>query len=214
MSDRTAILAAIRTAAGARDVSPSEIAAQAALLVAEPAVVQPDFGGASHLERFIAKATSERVTASVVRVTAMADIPAAAQEYLEQNKQEMRITLQPTPCLEQLDWGAFDQTGTLVEDGGIAVTVAEYGIAETGSVFFRSNPDAPVLLNFLPLFHIVVLKAENILAYPEDLWPLLAGSQARLLTLITGTSGTADIEARNVRGAHGPKNMHIILVFE
>ena len=95
------------------------------------------------------------------------------------------------------------------------MTLAEYGVAEMGSVVFRSGKDTPILLNFLPLHHIVVLKTENLVAHPEDLWPLLGGRdapQSRLLTLVTGTSGTADIEAKNVRGAHGPRHMHILLV--
>ena len=29
---------------------------------------------------------------------------------------------------------------------------------------------------------------------------------------MTGTSGTADIEAKNIRGAHGPRYMRIVLV--
>lgn len=215
MNDRTAILGAINTATRAPDVSPSEIALEAATLVAQPSAVQPNFGGVPLIERFIAKAASERVTATVVRVTAMPDVPAAVADYLDRQNQPKRVAVQPTNQLEQMDWEGFARMDDLVEDGGVAITLAEYGIAETGSVVFRSGSDSPVLLNFLPLFHVVVLEAHKILAYPEDLWPLLGGAdapQSRVLTLVTGTSGTADIEAKNVRGAHGPRNMHIILV--
>ncbi|MCP5002313.1 MAG: hypothetical protein GY933_27205, partial [Hyphomicrobiales bacterium] len=37
-------------------------------------------------------------------------------------------------------------------------------------------------------------------------------NQPRNLSIVTGTSGTADIEAKNVRGAHGPRFMHLIIV--
>jgi L-lactate dehydrogenase complex protein LldG len=109
----------------------------------------------------------------------------------------------------------MERGATLQEDGGCAVTCAEYGIAETGSVVFRSGAHQPILTNFLPLHHIVILRTSTLLAYPEDLWAHLGGRdapQSRLLTIVTGTSGTADIEARNVRGAHGPKHMHIVMV--
>ncbi len=215
MSDRTVILGAIRAATRAPELSASEIASEAATLVAEAAAVQPDFDGVSLVERFVAKATSERVTATVARVGAMSDVPAAVADYLSQRNLLMQVAVQPTIKLEQLDWAGFERLDDLADDGGVGVTLAEYGIAETGSVVFRSNPDAPVLLTFLPLFHIVVLAADKILAYPEGLWPHLGGAnapQSRALTLVTGTSGTADIEAINVRGAHGPKSMHIILV--
>ena len=32
------------------------------------------------------------------------------------------------------------------------------------------------------------------------------------MSLVTGTSGTADIEAVNIRGAHGPRYLHILMV--
>lgn len=217
MSDRSTILGAIRAATRASELAPSQIASEAAALVADPAAVQPDFAGVSLVERFVSKATSERVTATVARVGTMSDVPASVAEYLNQRNQLMQVAVQPTVKLEQLDWAGFDRLDNLADDGGVAVTLAEYGIAETGSVVFRSGPDAPVLLTFLPLFHIVVLQASKILAYPEDLWPHLGGAdapQSRALTLVTGTSGTADIEAINVRGAHGPRSMHIVLVSE
>ena len=217
MSDRSAILGAIRAATRTPSVSPAEIASEAAALVADPAAVQPQFGDVSLVERFVAKATSERVTATIARVGAMSDVPATVAHFLSQHQQPMQVSVQPTRRLEQLDWAGLERRDDVAEDGGVAVTLAEYGIAETGSVVFRSNPDAPVLLNFLPLFHIVVLEANRILAYPEDLWPHLGGAdapQSRVLTLVTGTSGTADIEAINVRGAHGPRSMHIVLVSE
>jgi L-lactate dehydrogenase complex protein LldG len=36
----------------------------------------------------------------------------------------------------------------------------------------------------------------------------------RNLNLITGASGTTDIEGSYVRGAHGPRFLHVILVNE
>jgi len=129
--------------------------------------------------------------------------------------QALRLCVQDTAVLAALDWSGFDCTAELEHDGGTAVTLAEYGIAETGSVVFRSGPDSPILMNFLPLFHIVILRAARLIGHTEDLWPHLGGvdaPQSRLLTIVTGTSGTADIEARNVRGAHGPKHMHILVV--
>jgi L-lactate dehydrogenase complex protein LldG len=41
-----------------------------------------------------------------------------------------------------------------------------------------------------------------------------AGVPPRNLNLITGASGTTDIEGSYVRGAHGPRFLHVILVNE
>lgn len=214
MSDRSTIFAAIRAAKGGRDTAPAKISRDAARLVADANRVQPKFDGLSPLERFIFKATSERVTATVAQVPSTAQVPVAVAEYLRAHDQSLRVCVQPVESLNQLNWSGFELGDDLKQDGGIAVTWAEYGIAETGSVVFRSGPDAPMLPNFLPLCHIVVVVAGKIRAYPEDIWPDLGAAgtpQPRLLTVVTGTSGTADIEARNVRGAHGPRSMHIII---
>ena len=215
MTARGAIFGAIRKALGPQAATPEAIATEAAALVADRAAVQPGFGGVGLIERFIAKATSERVTATVARVADFTGIPDEVRAYIDDNSLSTPVAVQPDELLNGLDWGGIAPVGNLAADGGLAVTRAEYGIAETGSLAFRSAPEAPILLNFLPLHHLVVLKADRILAYSEDLWPHLGGPgapQPRLLTLITGTSGTADIEARNIRGAHGPKNLRIILV--
>ena len=215
MSDRATILQSVRSASRALDTSAADIAAEATALVADRTGVQPGFDGADLIDRFVAKATSERVTATVDQVGAMADVPGAVQAYLARVHRSGAICVQNSADLNDLNWDGIERGAQLDTDGGCAVTCAEYGIAETGSVVFRSGADQPILMNFLPLHHIVVLRTSTLLAYPEDLWPHLGGPdapQSRLLTIVTGTSGTADIEARNVRGAHGPKHMHIVMV--
>ncbi len=215
MTDRASILGAIRSVRKSPAPSAHNIAAMAAELVADPQAFQPDFAGQTLRDRFVAKATSERVTATVDQLRGMADVPAAVSAYMEQAGLSPVISLQNCAPLNGLDWSHFDCTAQLEKDGGTAVTLAEYGIAETGSVVFRSGADSPILMNFLPLYHIVILRAARLIGHTEDLWPLLGGAdapQSRVLTIVTGTSGTADIEARNVRGAHGPKHMHILIV--
>ena len=91
--------------------------------------------------------------------------------------------------------------------------MADGGIAETGSLIFRSSPDTPMLHNYLGLHHIAVLQRESVARYLEE---AIAGAEddamPRILSLVTGTSGTADIEAVNIRGAHGPRYLHIVVV--
>ena len=215
MNDRASILGAIKSARKTPAPSADTIAKEAAKLVASPRAIQPDFDTATLLDRFVAKATSERVTATVDQIDALVDVPAAVSKYLSQVGQNTTVCVQNCAPLDALNWSAFERSAELEKDGGIAVTLAEYGISETGSVVFRSGADSPILSNFLPLYHIVVLRAEHLVGYTEDLWPLLGGAdapQSRTLTIVTGTSGTADIEAKNVRGAHGPKHMHIVIV--
>jgi len=213
MSTRSAILKRIK--AKNDTASAEDIASAARALVAHPPGIQPTFDRSDLLARFIAKATSERVTASVEDVRESSDIPDHVRVYMADQGLPPRLSVQPIPSLRDLSWSGFELVENAQTDGGVGVTFARYGIAETGSLVVHSGPDSPILGNFLPLHHIVVLRKSDILACLEDVWPHLGGAgapQHRLLTLITGTSGTADIEARNVRGAHGPRHMHILLI--
>jgi L-lactate dehydrogenase complex protein LldG len=101
----------------------------------------------------------------------------------------------------------------MAPDEAVGVGLAEHGIAEGGTLVFRSGPDAPVLYDFLPLHHVVALRADTILAHLED-YAALADREPppRNLNLITGASGTTDIEGRYVRGAHGPGYLHVVIV--
>ena len=91
-------------------------------------------------------------------------------------------------------------------------------MAETGTLMLISGPQTPTTLNFLPDTHIVVLRAEQVVATYEDGWDLLrAGREApeglpRAVNFITGPSRTGDIEQRIELGAHGPRRLHIVLV--
>ncbi len=94
----------------------------------------------------------------------------------------------------------------------MAVTGALAGVAETGSLVRCSGAD-PVRRHFLAEAHVVVLAAGQIVARIEDLWARLArGPWPRAVNLITGPSRTADIEQRLQLGAHGPRQLHIVLV--
>ena len=97
---------------------------------------------------------------------------------------------------------------------GRASASRDWGIAETGTLVFHSGPDTPILLNFLPLHHIVALRAGQHPAAPRGLrGPSGRRSRRRAtLVLITGASGTTDIEGSYVRGAHGPGYLHVVIV--
>lgn len=211
---RDAIFAAIRAANG-RETDATQINAEAEVLLEGPDTRRPGFTGQSNLERFIEKATSERVTATVTQVHALADVPTAVAAYLEAKGLPRHVAMQPRDTLTALDWQGYETHHAPEPNEPVAVSIADLAVAETGSVVFRSAPDAPTLMNFLPLHHLVVVETGKIRRHLEDVFSEFGTDQAaqpRNLSIVTGTSGTADIEAKNVRGAHGPRFMHLILV--
>ncbi len=204
MSARDAIFAAI----GA-DAHP---AATAAALLARVPGLRPDRVGNDAVESFLARLTGPSVAATAARVASLAEVPAAVRDYLRVRGLGPRIALQPAAALRALDWAGLETHGGIAVDEAASVCLAAYAVAETGSLVFRSGADMPVLFAFLPMHHIVVVEAAGVVAWLEDCAAREAGRPApRNLILVTGPSGTTDIEGVLVRGAHGPGHLHVIL---
>lgn len=210
---RDALLAKIDRANAGRAAADVKAAADA--LISEPDSYRITFPQTPLYDRFVAKATSETVTATVENLDTLGQLPAAVSAYMATKNLDKRIALQPRESLTTLDWSGFETVDTAHMNEPLALTFADAGIAETGSLVFRTAADAPVLLNFLPLHHLAVVRRSTILPHMEDVFERFgttAKDQTRSLNIITGTSGTADIEAKNVRGAHGPRFMHIYCI--
>lgn len=210
---RDALLAKIDRANAGRAAEDVKKAADA--LITDPNRYRVTFPDTPLFDRFVAKATSETVTATVESLDGLEDLPTAVTAYMAAKELRKRIALQPRDSLTALDWADFEIVNTAHMNEPLALTFADAGIAETGSLVFRTAADAPVLLNFLPLHHLAVVRRSSILPHMEDVFDHFgtgAKDQARSLNIITGTSGTADIEAKNVRGAHGPRFMHIYCI--
>jgi L-lactate dehydrogenase complex protein LldG len=100
-------------------------------------------------------------------------------------------------------------------DAGVTSTVA--GIADTGTLVLCPGTHEPRTLSLVPPVHIAVLMASCLYAslpaamralYPGDGPPGLPTN----LLLVTGPSKTADIQQVLAYGAHGPKELVIVLV--
>jgi L-lactate dehydrogenase complex protein LldG len=165
------------------------------------------------VENFVARVTAEKVGASVERLAAWQELPGAVARYAESCGLEKEAAVQPDPRLLGLDWAGLRADAPLKPDTVLAVGAARGAIAETGSLVFHSGPEAPTLYGFLPLHHIVALEARSIVARFEDYAAAEQGRpQPRNVNLITGASGTTDIEGVLARGAHGPRRLHILLL--
>ena len=215
MTAREAIFGAIG-AAGERAVADeAAIAAAAAGLLARCAPTRPAQGAGTAREIFLRRLRSPALGASVAAVGRAAEVPDAVRRHLAAAGLAPVVALQPHPALRALDWSGFDVRPAIAIDETAAVGWAHGGIAETGSLVFRSGPDSPTLFAFLPLHHIVVVPARRIRPWLEDYATLETGEAwPRNLTLVTGPSGTTDIEGRLVRGAHGPAHLHVLVLDE
>ena len=214
---RDSILGAIRKSLRRSSNDAADVAREAQAILGEARRFQPKFDDQSNRARFIARATSERLTATVDEVGEIGDAPAAVRAYLERLNLPLSIARPPNPTLHGLDWSGIETHEALTPNEPVGVNLADYAIAETGTLVFTSRKESPTLFNYLPLHHIILVDGVNILRHPEEYWAKVraAGNvQPRSINFVTGTSGTADIEGQNIRGAHGPRFMHIIIYGE
>jgi len=212
---KAAFLARIRRALGRTGPpDPAGVRAAAAGLLPDPAVTQPTLKAQDPVEEFRARAMSERLAATVEDISGDAEAPAAIRRYLAAEGAPPALAVPPDSSLRALDWSGLDVHETLDPNEGAALGRAEWGIAETGSLVLLSKPEQPTLYAFLPLRHIVLVPRARIVRHMEDFWSAFRQSglaHPRNINFVTGVSGTADIESKLVRGAHGPRRLHILL---
>jgi len=163
---------------------------------------------------------AEGASATVAPLETWDHIPAAVAAYLRDRNAPTQVCVAPHPELTGLPWAESAPTLTVNDgppSGATAVGIARghTGVAETGTLFLHSGPDGPTTLNFLPEFHIVALRAGELVGVYEDAWDRLRADDGwvpRTVNMITGPSRTADIEQTLQLGAHGPRALHILLV--
>ena len=99
----------------------------------------------------------------------------------------------------------------------IGLTIADYGIAETGTLVIDSQHEAVRLATMISEIHIAILPMNRIRptadALQDELGALMAAAPS-YLAFITGASRTADIERVLAIGVHGPLELHILLTEE
>lgn len=98
-------------------------------------------------------------------------------------------------------------------DAGI--TGVDWAVAESGTVVLVHDELQPRLVSLAPILHVVVVPADRILpVYEQALERIIAarGGMPAHLTLITGPSMTADIQATPFKGMHGPRRVIALLV--
>ena len=100
----------------------------------------------------------------------------------------------------------------LFDDVPASFTGTLAGIAATGTLVVQPSPTEPRLMSLVPPLHIALLNASQIydnLYQAQQHWPKPMPSN---LLLISGPSKTADIEQVLAYGAHGPKDLIVLIV--
>ena len=120
-----------------------------------------------------------------------------------------------TPCAT-FRVGGPECDKNALEACDVGITACEAVVAQTGSILVSSATCGGRGLSILPHVHVVVATLDQIVATLADALHAArdrhAGRLPSMLSFITGPSRTGDIERILVLGAHGPKELFVILV--
>lgn len=172
--------------------------------------------GAGDLDLFAERLRDYRARVRVVDAHQVATTIAAA--LLERGAR--RVAVAPGTPVEwtgrpglpdgvEVDRGAV--TVDALERTDAVVTACHVAIAETGTIVLDHDAadQGARALTLVPDYHLVVVRAEQVVAGVPDAVAALAG--VRTQTWISGPSATSDIELERVEGVHGPRTLEVVI---
>ncbi len=167
------------------------------------------------------KAMVHEALAELIELDSLDQVPQACADWLSSQGIKQLISASDSE-LSALNWSPLEQQQILrTERVGLAgdiasLTMSFAGIAETGTLMLHSGSQSPTTLNFLPDNHLVILRRSTIVGVYEEAWKKTrekyGNTLPRTVNMITGPSRSADIEQKLQMGAHGPKNLVILMI--
>ena len=104
-------------------------------------------------------------------------------------------------------------------DSYIGITSADFCLADSATLVMRTRPGQARSVSLLPSIHVAVIELSRVIADLKELFALLKWDPqhskeglTNCMTLVSGPSKTADIEATMVNGAHGPREVHVFVI--
>lgn len=179
-----------------------------------PQISLPEWSGDA-LVSFIA-----RVEASIARphrLALSAEAPAKIAEILRLANAAPELHVPAESSVLHLPWNTAP--GLIISPqpptgDQSAVSAAEFGIAETGTLVFFSGPNSHSSWHFRPGREFILIDHSRILPRFEDVIVRIENVPGipATINLVTGPSRTADIEQTIELGAHGPREIHILIL--
>lgn len=131
-----------------------------------------------------------------------------------------RVLLAPPGLPEQWRVSGFDWridhelSYDDIENAEGVVTAGFCAIADSGTIVLHHSPsEGRRIISLLPDWHLCILRSGQVVeTLPE--YFARCKEAPKLATYISGPSATADIEMTRIKGVHGPRSLHVILIDE
>jgi L-lactate dehydrogenase complex protein LldG len=217
---KEAVLNAVRRGLRRGPLPPDQVAMLRGRLATHPRQLVPARSRLAHAEQVgLFVRNVEKEFGSVARVPDADAVPGAVADYLAAQNLPSSLVMAPHPELRDIPWSARPllaiREGRAEATDLVSVQHAFAAIAETGTLMLPSAPERPTTLNLLADTEIVVLRASRLVGAYEEAWDLLRAEMdgmPRNVMPVTGPSRSADIEQTLELGAHGPRQLHVVLI--
>lgn len=161
----------------------------------------------------------QEAAATIAAIAQQASLEFTAQkEIIAHNHPDLQqLDLAPLFAEQRIPFHLTSGNGPEIQkntrNSFIGITAADWGVAESATLIQLTTEGRPRSTSLVPSIHIGVLPTNRLLATLEQAYAMLMNTPLPdSFVFISGPSKTADIEAHMVHGAHGPKEMHTILV--
>ena len=99
-----------------------------------------------------------------------------------------------------------------LEDVDVGIVRAQFGVAETGSVWLTDADFVVNALGFLPQHMVVLLDTNEMVGNIHDAYSRIDLGKTPFGCFVTGPSATADIEGVLIHGAQGVRSLTVLLL--
>ena len=201
--------------------------------------VMPPLEPDDYLDKF--EAELEKVSGFSYRVTSFNELESVFQKILVLAETKA-IALSRNPILKELKiaerlaaldkfattWGvaggiegshSLGDFNTASFEAGAGITGVDFVLAESGTLVLSSATEGAQVTSLAPPIHIALYRRHQIVGSLDEVLANIPISRSpqkpsanRSVVFITGTSRTADIEQILIKGVHGPREVHAILV--
>lgn len=141
-----------------------------------------------------------------------------AKRIIREGHPQLARIVSETAGLHISIWGEGEhaQMRKAASEADIGIAVADFAIADTGTLVLTSTPERGRSLSLLPTIFVGIVRAEDIKTRLGEVLAVVKSWHGKRMPagihFVSGPSRSADIEGELVIGVHGPGIVHVLVI--